>query len=147
MLIIVSAEDLGGDPALNDEIFALTQSKAVTSASVIANGPAFAHAAKALRHFCDCSFGVHLNLTAFPPLRPSPHLQPILDENGSLYEKLFEAPFTSQLQRAVLDELTAQVERAVAAGIAVSHFDSHHHIHTRSAILKFESYQAALSSL
>jgi predicted glycoside hydrolase/deacetylase ChbG (UPF0249 family) len=130
MLIIVSAEDLGADSALNDEVFALIESKAVTSATVIANGPAFAHAAKTIRHFPDCSFGVHLNLTTFPPLRPSPHLQPILDENGALSKKLSSTRFTPQLQRAVLDELSAQVERAFAAGIAVSHFDSHHHIHT-----------------
>ena len=130
MLIILNAEDLGADSALNDEIFALIQSKAVTSATVIANGPAFAQAAKLIRHFPDCSFGVHLNLTTFPPLRPSPHLQPILDENGSLSEKLYKARMTPELRRAVLDELSAQVERAFTAGIAVSHFDSHHHIHT-----------------
>jgi predicted glycoside hydrolase/deacetylase ChbG (UPF0249 family) len=130
MLIILSAEDLGADIPLNDAVFALVQSKTVMSATVIANGPAFAHAAKAIPHFPDCSFGVHLNLTTFPPLRPSPHLQPILDENGSLSSRLFRTPMTPQLQRAVLDELTAQVERAFAAGIAVSHFDSHQHIHT-----------------
>ena len=130
MLIILNAEDLGADSALNDEIFALIQSKAVTSATVIANGPAFAQAARVIRHFPDCSFGVHLNLTTFPPLRPSPHLQPILDEKGSLSERLYKARMTPELRRAVLDELSAQVERAFAAGIAVSHFDSHHHIHT-----------------
>ena len=72
MLIIVSAEDLGTESALNDEIFALIESKTVTSATVIANGPAFAQAAKAIAEFPECSFGVHLNLTVFPPLRPSP---------------------------------------------------------------------------
>ena len=51
MLIIVSAEDLGTESALNDEIFALIQSKTVTSATVIANGPAFAQAAKAIAQF------------------------------------------------------------------------------------------------
>src|ERR671924_381043 len=101
MLIIVSAEDLGADSALNDEVFAFIESKAVTSATVIANGPAFAHAAKGFRHFPECSSGVHLNLTTFPPLRPSPHLQPILDENGWLSKKLFTTRFTPPLQRAV----------------------------------------------
>ena len=74
MLIIVSAEDLGTESALNDEIFALIELKTVTSATVIANGPAFAQAAKAIAQFPECSFGVHLNLTVFPPLRPSPQL-------------------------------------------------------------------------
>ena len=130
MLIIVSAEDLGTESALNDEIFALIEAKAVTSATVIANAPAFAQAAKVIAQFPECSFGVHLNLTVFPPLRPSPQLEPILDENGSLSPKLFKTQITSQLQRAAFDELTAQVERALVAGIPVSHFDSHQHIHT-----------------
>jgi predicted glycoside hydrolase/deacetylase ChbG (UPF0249 family) len=130
MLIILSAEDLGTESALNDEIFALIQSKTVTSATVIANAPAFEQAAKAIAQFPECSFGVHLNLTVFPPLRPSPHLEPILDENGSLSPQLFKTPITPQLQRAAFDELTAQVERALSAGIPVSHFDSHQHIHT-----------------
>ncbi len=130
MLIILSAEDLGTESALNDEIFALIEAKTVTSATVIANAPAFAQAAKAIAQFPECSFGVHLNLTVFPPLRPSPQLEPILDENGSLSPKLFKTQITSQLQRAAFDELTAQVERALGAGIPVSHFDSHQHIHT-----------------
>jgi chitin disaccharide deacetylase len=130
MLIIVSAEDLGTESALNDEIFSLIESKTVTSATVIANGPAFAQAAKAIAQFPECSFGVHLNLTVFPPLRPSLQLEPILDENGSLSPKLFKTRITPQLQRAVFDELTAQVERALLARIPVSHFDSHQHIHT-----------------
>ena len=95
MLIIVSAEDLGTESALNDEIFALIELKTVTSATVIANGPAFAQAAKAIAEFPECSFGVHLNLTVFPPLRPSPQLEPILDENGSLSPKLFKTRITS----------------------------------------------------
>ena len=130
MLIIVSAEDLGTESALNDEIFALIQSKTVTSATVIANGPAFAQAAKAIAQFPGCSFGVHFNLTVFPPLRPSPQLKPILDEDGALSPKLFSTHVTPQLQRADFDELTGQVERALSAGIPVSHFDSHQHIHT-----------------
>jgi len=130
MLIILNAEDLGTDSALNDEVFALIRSRTVTSATVIANGPAFAQAAKTIAQFPKCSFGVHLNLTVFQPLRPSPQLKPILDENGSLSPKLFKTKMTPQLQRAILDELTAQVERAFSAGIPVSHFDSHQHIHT-----------------
>jgi predicted glycoside hydrolase/deacetylase ChbG (UPF0249 family) len=80
--------------------------------------------------FSLCSFGVHLNLTVFPPLQPSPQLKPILDADGSLSPKLFKTQLTPQLRRAIFDELTAQVERALSAGIPVSHFDSHQHIHT-----------------
>jgi chitin disaccharide deacetylase len=82
MLLIINAEDLGADPRINDETFALMDTGLVTSTSVIANGPAFAQAAAKIGEYPHCSFAVHLNLTAFQPLTSSSHLSPILDERG-----------------------------------------------------------------
>jgi chitin disaccharide deacetylase len=67
MLLIINAEDLGADPRINDETFALMDTGLVTSASMIANGPAFALAAAKTKEYSNCSFAVHLNLTAFQP--------------------------------------------------------------------------------
>jgi predicted glycoside hydrolase/deacetylase ChbG (UPF0249 family) len=65
MLLIVNADDLGASEPINEEIFRLMESGLVTSATLMANAPAFHHAIKQIRHFPNCSFGVHLNLTAF----------------------------------------------------------------------------------
>ena len=102
----------------------------MTSSTIIANAPAFEHAAKQLARFPDCSFGVHLNLTAFAPLGPSGRLDPILDEKGHLSRKLLDTPMTRSLRAALLQELTLQVERTIESGVPISHFDSHQHIHT-----------------
>src|SRR5262245_62378231 len=130
MLLIISAEDLGTSEAINNEIFALLQSGLVTSSTVIANAPAFDHAVDGIPRFPNCSFGVHLNLTVFRPMTSSSDLTPVLDEHGRLSRKLFNVDITPRLQRALFAELTAQVEHARAAGIPISHFDSHEHIHT-----------------
>lgn len=130
MLLIISAEDLGTSEAINNEIFGLLQSGLATSSTVIANAPAFEHAVPSISRFPDCSFGVHLNLTVFRPLTSSSDLEPVLDERGCLSPKLFEVHVTPRLKRALLEELTAQVDRARAAGIPISHFDSHQHVHT-----------------
>jgi predicted glycoside hydrolase/deacetylase ChbG (UPF0249 family) len=130
MILIVNADDLGANERVNDEIFDLMQSGVVTSASLMANTPGFEHAVRQVPCFPQCSFGVHLNLTAFPPLSPSSDLQPILDESGHLSKKLFTTPITSKLRKALLHELTMQVERTLDAGVPVSHFDSHNHVHT-----------------
>jgi predicted glycoside hydrolase/deacetylase ChbG (UPF0249 family) len=130
MLLIVNADDLGTDEPINDETFALMASGHVTSATVIANAPAFEHAVARIKRFPNCSFGVHLNLTVFRPLSAPAGLKPVLDETGCLSSKLFGASIGPDLRDALLGELTAQVERARDAGVAVSHFDSHEHIHT-----------------
>lgn len=134
MLLIVNADDLGANESINDAIFALMESGHVTSATIMAGAPGFEAAAKRAREFPQCSFGVHLALTAFPPLIETRRLTPILDGNGCMSRKPFEHAIsnasTKELQHAMLEELTAQVQRALDAGIPVSHFDSHHHIHT-----------------
>lgn len=129
MIIIVNADDLGANERVNDEIFDLIQSGHVTSASLMANAPGFEHAIQQIPRFPECSFGVHLNLTAFSPLSDSHSLKPILDENGYLSKKLFGARITSTLRASLLRELTMQVQRVLDAGVPVSHFDSHNHIH------------------
>jgi predicted glycoside hydrolase/deacetylase ChbG (UPF0249 family) len=130
MILIVNADDLGANEPVNDEIFDLMQSGVVTSASLMANAPGFEHAVQQIPHFPQHSFGIHLNLTVFAPLSSSGDLEPILDENGHLSKKTLKIKITPALRIALLEELTLQVQRALDAGVPVSHFDSHHHVHT-----------------
>jgi chitin disaccharide deacetylase len=130
MLLIINADDLGTSERVNDEIFDLMQSGVVTSATIIANAPAFEHAVQQIPRFPNCSFGVHLNLTVFAPLGPCSALDPVLDEKGHLSKKLFRTPITADLRGAFLQELSVQVQRTLEAGVPVSHFDSHQHVHT-----------------
>jgi predicted glycoside hydrolase/deacetylase ChbG (UPF0249 family) len=130
MLIVVNADDLGTSEIVNTEIFSLMDAGLVTSATLIGNSPGFEHAIQRIPRFPNCSFGVHLNLTVLPPLGPAAGLEPILDEKGHLSRRLLHASMTPQLRAAAIRELTLQVERALAAGVPVSHFDSHEHIHT-----------------
>jgi chitin disaccharide deacetylase len=130
MLLIVNADDLGTSQSINDEIFGLMNTGLVTSASIITNAPAFEDAAAHIREFPNCSFGVHLNLTVFSPMSSGHGLAPLLDENGRLSRKFSQTAMTAGLRKAILEELIVQVQRAFDAGIPVSHFDSHQHIHT-----------------
>lgn len=128
-IIIVNADDLGASEAVNHATFELMQFNVVTSATIIANAPAFEEAVRLARHFPGCSFGAHLNLTVFRPLSASKHLEPILDERGDLSERLFNVGASASLLRALEEELILQVERIHAAGVTISHFDSHQHVH------------------
>jgi chitin disaccharide deacetylase len=135
MLLIVNADDLGGSEAINDEIFALMGAGLVTSATLMANAPAFEHAVDHISRFPNCSFGVHLNLTAFPPLSRLKNLEPVL-RNGELSrdlltKQLLTKRLSRELRNALEQELIMQVQRVVDSGIPVTHLDSHHFIHAR----------------
>lgn len=129
-LLIINADDLGATVPVNDAIFGLMDQGLVTSATVMANADGFQDAARRLKAYPDRSFGVHLNLTAFRPLHPTPGLAPLLNSSGCMSRFHSGVLWTPRLLYAIYTELSAQVERCLDAGIRVSHFDAHHHIHT-----------------
>ena len=128
---IVNADDLGGSTAINAAISAAIADGVVTSTSILANGPAFDEAVVAARATTAVSFAVHLNLTDFAPVRATTGLAPLLSEDGVFSRQgLHQARWSKALLRGVVDEWSAQVERVLAAGLIVSHLDSHEHVHT-----------------
>jgi predicted glycoside hydrolase/deacetylase ChbG (UPF0249 family) len=128
--LIINCDDLGISELVNASIFALMEQRRVTSATLLMNASAIETAALQLRNYPECSFGVHLNVTEFVPLSGHPGLNPLLNANGAFAENIRRIPLTSSVRQAVFAEWCAQVERAIAWGIPVSHLDSHHHAHT-----------------
>lgn len=130
MLVIINADDLGANEAVNHAIFEMMLRKCVTSATVLSNGPCFDQASKALKCFPDCSFGIHLNISEFKPITVDERLGIILDENGLFKNNLERVRITPSLLVAVTREFSAQIEKALSLGVKISHIDSHYHVHT-----------------
>lgn len=129
--IIINADDLGLNSRVNEETFALMEAGLVTSASILANGAAFRDAVGRAGNHPGCSFGVHLNLTAGRPLNPSRGLRPLLDADGNLRQLASYHRLSPSTVEAACRELMAQVAAVRAAGIRVSHLDSHQFVHTQ----------------
>jgi chitin disaccharide deacetylase len=132
-LRVVNADDLGASEVVNREIFELMATGLVTSGTLMANGPAFSDALDRIPDFPQCSFGVHLNLTAFRPLSAPGALQPILAD-GEFSRELLTRRAILSLRKELEAELRLQVQRIVDSGVPVSHLDSHHFIHLRPAL-------------
>lgn len=136
MKIIINADDLGISREVNDATFALAAERRITSATIVVNGVAVEDAATRLKEYPHCSFGVHLNVSEFRPLTSSAELRPILGDDGCFAgNRLREIKVTSALRAAIFAEWVAQVERLENLGVRVSHFDSHHHMHTVPMLL------------
>jgi chitin disaccharide deacetylase len=129
--LIINADDLGISNSVNDPIFNSMSNHLITSSTLIANGPAIQSAITNLRDLgADCSFGVHLNITEFRPLKYTPGLKPILDRHGAFSNNIEQIALTSDLRTAIYIELCAQIELIQRYNIHISHIDSHNHIHT-----------------
>jgi predicted glycoside hydrolase/deacetylase ChbG (UPF0249 family) len=139
MKIILNCDDLGMSMSVNEAIFELMDQGRVTSATLMANAPAFDDAVRRIGKYPDCSFGVHLNLTEFAPLSSHAGLGPLLNEQGDFAGIALinrrDFRWTAALRAGVYAEWSAQIERALAHGVAISHLDSHHHVHTQFGLL------------
>jgi predicted glycoside hydrolase/deacetylase ChbG (UPF0249 family) len=132
--VIINADDLGISQEVNDAIFDLMAKRRISSATVMANAPALRHAISGIGRFPHCSFGVHLNLTQFAPLH-SPAAALLTGADGMMSRTLSERSFDLKRLSAMYHELSAQVELLGSLGLKLSHFDSHHHVHTKPQIL------------
>jgi len=132
--VIVNADDLGISEAVNHATFELMAKGRISSATIMANGPAVQHAVRFARRFPACSFGVHLNLTQFEPLTGGSRARLLIDDCGQMSRANKRIKLTTERLRAMYEELCAQIDHLVALGVNVSHLDSHNHIHTRPTL-------------
>jgi chitin disaccharide deacetylase len=131
---IVNADDFGISEDVNSATVELMEKGAVTSATIMANGPAFDQAILAARKLPNCSFGVHLNVTQFGSLTKNAALNGIRNATGEFSGARLPNVIWPSMQQAILEEFQLQIDRVRSALGEISHIDSHHHIHTKPAL-------------
>jgi chitin disaccharide deacetylase len=128
--IVVHADDVGMCHGANAAFVELSHVGAITSGSVMVPCPWFAELAETVAADRTLDVGVHLTLNAeqrgyrWAPVSRQPASAGLTDEHGFLW------PTVAQVRRhahpdAVEEEWRAQLDRALAAGIDVSHLDAH----------------------
>ncbi len=136
-LLIVNADDFGISEGVNLGIVEAHRRGILTSATVMANAPAFEHALHLGSEHPTLAIGVHLNLTAGSPLLPPSHVPDLVDRKGRFprAHRLLRRLSLGRVDlRQVESELGAQVERVLHSGLHPDHLDSHHHLHTHPAL-------------
>jgi chitin disaccharide deacetylase len=127
---IINADDLGMSDRVNLAIAELMEAGRISSATIMANGPAVQEAVRIAKRFPRCSFGIHLNLTEFFPMHATPELNPLLSRESGFSGNMNGIPMNTRFLRAVSEELSMQIRYLRQNGIALSHIDSHQHVHT-----------------
>ena len=123
--LIVNADDFGFDEAVNYGILKGYQEGIVTSTSMMANMPGFAHAVTLAKQHRDLGIGVHLTLTCYYPLGKG--YKSLTRRDGSFKK---QGDINEFDEEEMYEELKLQIEKVFASGLHPDHLDSHHHIHT-----------------
>jgi chitin disaccharide deacetylase len=131
--LIVNADDLGWTDGVNRGIVEAFHHGIVTSASLLANGAAFAGAVEAARSAPALGVGVHLNLSDGPPVADRETITSLLNDDGEfaggpeslLLRRLKRGPLLAEVET----EWDAQIQKVRDAGIAPTHLDGHKHVH------------------
>ena len=140
MPLIVNADDFGLTPGVNRSIGELHRAGALSSATLMATGAYFEDAVAEARASPGLEVGCHVLLVDGTPVLPPAQI-PTLCPNGKEFRPTLTAfvrdLFAFRIRAAeITAEATAQMERLRAAGLRVSHFDTHKHTHLFSGILR-----------
>lgn len=137
--LIINADDFGSFEGVNRAVEKSIREGALRSTTIMAGGNAFDDAVEVARRNPSLGVGVHLTLVRGRPVLTKDEIPSLVDENGMFYEDYGAFIKKYLTGRVSLDEirseLSAQIRKAEAAKIDITHVDSHQHMHVLPGIL------------
>ena len=144
--LILNADDFGLTSGVNQGIIQAHREGILSSATLMANGPAFEDAVARAHQNPSLGVGVHLVLVGGRPVAPPELIASLLDGGGNLPRGLpaLVAGVTAGLIRPehMQKELRAQIEKVRAAGIEPTHLDTHKHTHAHPRVMESVAHVA-----
>lgn len=131
--LIVNADDFGLTSSVTRGIVEGYRRGIVTSASLMASGEAFEEACELAQENPGLDLGVHLTLDEEGTVLSRNHIPSLLGPDGRFHSrtKVIQFLLTGHLNLVEVErEWSAQIERCLKKTSAISHLDSHGHIHT-----------------
>lgn len=141
--LIINADDFGLTLGVNRAIEEGHAHGVVTSSTLMAASAGFADAVNIGKRHPTLSIGCHVVLTDGRPVSPPGEVPSLLDQtNGTPVLCRSFASFVARALRGRLrtsdlrTEISAQIRKLHAAGLDVSHVDTHKHVHLFPVIFK-----------
>ena len=135
--LIINADDFGLAPGVNRAVLELHRAGALSSTTLMANGPSFGHAVHMAFAQPGLAIGCHVVLIDGSPYLHPDEVPSLLDPSrpASSWLRPTVASFVRDLLRGkireqdIQAEAIAQIRRIQSSGFTVSHIDSHKHLH------------------
>jgi len=140
--LIINADDFGFTSGVNRAIVEAHTRGIVTSSTLMANGRAFAEAARLAGTLPTLSIGCHVVLIDGEPVLSAEQLPSLTTHDSSPRFRDGLKTFAARAIAGRIDadevtaEATAQMRKIQSAGIVISHFDTHKHTHLFPQILR-----------
>jgi predicted glycoside hydrolase/deacetylase ChbG (UPF0249 family) len=139
--LIINADDFGLTSGVNRAIAELHQASALTSATLMATGPAFEEAVAIAHANPTLGVGCHIILTDGVPVSPPNTIPTLLGPDGKTFRPSL-VDFIQALLRGTIREddiereAHAQIMKLERAGIRITHLDTHKHTHLFPAVTR-----------
>jgi len=140
--LIINADDFGLTSGVNRGILQSHNNGVVTSATLMARGSRFDEAAEFAKQAPRLSVGCHVVLVDGSPMLPSTQISSLIDSTDpprfrDSLTSFARLAITRRLNEEQIEaEVIAQIKKLQAAGIQVSHLDSHKHTHMFPVVLR-----------
>jgi chitin disaccharide deacetylase len=136
--LIVTADDFGAAPEVNDAVEAAHRRGILTAASLMIGAPAAADAVARARRMPALRVGLHLVLVEGRPLLPPAAVARLLDADGRLRSDLTRLGVliagSRAARRQLADEISAQFAAFCDSGLALDHCNAHKHFHLHPVV-------------
>lgn len=131
--LIVNADDFGRHNLINRAVEIAFRTGILKSATIMAGGKFFDDAVKIAKNNKNLGVGIHFTLANGFPILPPEKIPSLVTGDGVFYEN-YVVFLKKYLQGKIShdeikSELAAQLEKVQRAGINLTHFDSHQHLH------------------
>jgi predicted glycoside hydrolase/deacetylase ChbG (UPF0249 family) len=134
--VVVNGDDLGITRGVNQAIERAFSSGILTSASLMANMPAFYDAVETvIAPHPRLGVGIHLVLTSGASVSASRDVPLLVDDRGDFrhgffqIRRLVQGPRAESALAQITRELRGQCEKVLGLGLRIDHLDGHRHIH------------------
>src|SRR5580704_17015807 len=138
--LILNADDFGLTRGVNEGIIQSHRNGILTSATLMACGPAFDHAVELAKLNPRLGVGCHLVLVGGRAIAPLEEIPSLVSKDANLHDSL--GSFVTRLSTGMIRpkeiqrELRAQILKIRAAGIEPTHLDTHKHTHAHPAVME-----------
>ena len=138
---IFNADDFGISKGVNRAIYKAHCEGILNSTSIMITLKYAEDAVALAGQMPNLKVGLHANLTNEYAVLPPLQIPLLVDQkgcfkNGFVQLLLLSLLYPKELKRQIKEEVKAQIDRAQAFGISLSHLDSHRHVHMIPFVFK-----------
>ena len=149
--IIVNADDFGRHELINRAVERAFKFGVLKSATLMAGGIAFDDAVNVAKKNSGLGVGIHFTLANGTPVLPPEEIPSLVTAEGIFhgdYVKFLKRYLSGKISLSeVRSELAAQLEKISRAGLVLTHFDSHQHLHHVPGVIEIVLKLAAAKKI